>query len=197
MLWTARQEDDDPVVFAAKLQRFCRSMNEVDERLVGLKRGRSKMFFADLPEDKAAAFVRKDAYVTGLIGVSSARRFIGLSASSGRSHTSPGKVRAIADNAFWQDEALIRRVAAAMIDFWQADQACVYTLRLPDTDWRPDQPWHFWLDWRRTADAPTLMPDVRASGEPAIERAWHGGVERVWPEYAPWDHVTPRGTAPE
>lgn len=183
--------------FAIKLQEFCRVMADVDDRFKNLRRGKHRFCFADLAPEEAARLVSKDGYVISLANLTSNAAYVGLNVANGIGSVMPGSVRLVADDAFWQDEALIRRVAAAMIDFWQADQACVYTLRLADTEWRPDQPWHFWLDWRRTAGAPTLMPDVRASGEPAVVRAWHGGVERVWPEYAPWDRVTPRGTAPE
>lgn len=181
---------------AAKLQDFCRQV-QGDERLANLKRGRSRSDpnFADLTPKKAVASIRKAGSVIALNNIGPGNEYVGLHIAPGFASVMAGAIRLTADNSFWSDEACIRRVTEALIDFWQPDQACIYTLTLPPEEWQDRHPWYFWLDWRRTRDQPTLMPHVRMFGEPSIEREWHGGVERLWPEHEPWRHVGVLGTA--
>jgi hypothetical protein len=162
---------------------------DLDDRFARLSRGQSKTRFADLDPGRAANLARKDAHVLGLISMSSRDRYASVQASSGTPPHSPGAFRIEPDPGFWTDEGLIRRVAVALIDFWRADQAVVYAPDLMPQVEGERRPWCFWLDWRRDDDMPTLLSTVPVSGQPSIERKWHGGVERLWPEHEPWRPV--------
>lgn len=175
--------------FAARAQGCCRALDGLDHRVSGLRRGKSAVAFADLPAEKATALVLKNNYRATVCTPTLSKGYVSLSMSRGSPPHSPGVVQMSADDDFWRDEDLIRRVTAALIDFWDAEQATVSTLDLLPMAENGRFSWCFWLDWRRTRDTPTLMPDVRMFGQPSIEREWLGGVERLWPEHEPWRHL--------
>lgn len=168
-------------------------LNDLTPYLTDLKRERSRIRFQDLAVEKAAKLISNDAGVTLLVRIVPGKYCGSLTVASGTSPHTPGSVRANIDDSFWQDEVQIRRLAAALIDFWQADQVTVSTLDLQPAGENGLYPWSFWLDWRRTRDTATLIPDAPVFGEPSIEREWHGGVERLWPEHEPWRHVGASG----
>lgn len=162
---------------------------DLDGRFARLSRGRSKTRFADLDLGRAAKLAHKDAHVLELISLVSRDYYASVLASSGSPPHGPGSFRVEPDPSFWGDEELIRRVAVALIDFWRADQAVIYTPDLMPQTEEERRPWCFWLDWRRSPDTATLLPHVPVLGQSSVEREWHGGVERLWPEYEPWRHV--------
>lgn len=195
VLWTASGVTPDPKPFADRVQACCRALEGLDDRTARLRRGKSAVAFADLPPAKAAAFVLKDGFSITVCTPTLSKGYLSLRMNRGSPPHTPGRVQMSADDNFWRDGAAIRRVTAALVDIWNAEQVAIFTSTLPGRDWHDKGPWYFWLDWRRTSDAPNLMPNVRMFGEPSIEREWHGGVERLWPEHEPWRHLGGSGPA--